>query len=85
LIAKADRTHNWTRSQPVQVVAIEDVKLFVQERWHDKDKSKNFKIGTWELFQDGMKWEDSPQSDRCRSRSQQVTNLIIEQEGMFNG
>jgi hypothetical protein len=31
LIPKADRTHNWTGSQPVPMVAIEGVKLFVQE------------------------------------------------------
>jgi hypothetical protein len=85
LIAKADRAHNWTGSQPVQVVAIDDVILFVHERWHDKNVQADFRIGTWELFRDGIKWEDSPQSDRCRSKSQRVTNLSIEQEKMFSG
>jgi hypothetical protein len=85
LTAKADRTHNWTGTQPVQRVAIDDVKLFVHERWHDRNKQADFRIGTWEFPRDGLKWEPSPQSDRCRSKSQQVTILIIEQNRMFNG
>jgi hypothetical protein len=85
LIAKADRTHNWNRSQPVQQVAIDDVKLFIHERWHDRNEQADFRIGTWELFQAGLKWEPSPQSDRCRSKSQRVAFLIIEQDKMFNG
>jgi hypothetical protein len=85
LIAKADRAHNWTGLQPVQKVAIDDVKLFVHERWHDRNEQADFRIGTWELFRDGLKLEPSPQSDRCRSKNQRVTNLIIEQEDMFNG
>jgi hypothetical protein len=85
LTAKADRAHNWRGSQPVQQVAIDDVKLFVHERWHDRNERADFRIGTWELFRDGLKWEASPQSDRCRSKTRQVANLIIEQEKMFNG
>jgi hypothetical protein len=85
LIAKADRVHNWSGPQPVQQVAIDDIKLFVHERWHDRDEQADFRIGTWELFQLGLKWEPCPQSDRCRSRKQRVKNLIIEQEDMYNG
>jgi hypothetical protein len=85
LTAKADRTANWTGAQPVQMVVIDDVKLFVHERWHDRNEQADFRIGTWELFQDGLKWEPSPQSDRCRSKTQLVKILIIEENKMFNG
>jgi hypothetical protein len=54
LTAKADRAHNWTGSQPVQKVAIDDVKLFMHERWHDRNEQADFRIGTWELFRDGL-------------------------------
>jgi hypothetical protein len=83
LVAKADRTQNWSEPQQ-QMVAIDDVKIFVHERWRDSDEPANFRIGSWELFWDGMTWEDHPQCDRHRNR-QQVTNLIIEQGDMFNG
>jgi hypothetical protein len=86
LVAKADRMHtNWTGPQPEQVVAIDDMKLFVHERWLDRDESADFRFGTWELFRDGMEWEAHPQCDRHRSRIKQVMNLIIEQGDMFNG
>jgi hypothetical protein len=85
LVATVERTHNWTGSPPEQAVAIDDVKFFVHERWHDRDESANFRIGTWELFRDGMTWDDHPRCNSCRSKSQQVTNLIIEQEDMFSG
>jgi hypothetical protein len=83
LVAKADRMQNWTDQQR-QVVAIDDVRMFVHKRWHGRDKPENYRIGTWDSFQDGMKWDGHVQCERHRGE-QEVKILIVDQEEMFNG
>jgi recombinational DNA repair protein RecR len=55
LVAKADRMHNWTDQQQ-HAVAMDNVKLFVHERWNSRDRTLAYRIGTSELFQEGMTW-----------------------------
>jgi hypothetical protein len=83
LFAMADRTHNES-SMEQQVVAMEDVKIFVHERWHGRNENVMFRIGTWELFQEVMTWNCHSQCLRSRSRGRQVEILIIEPEALYN-
>jgi hypothetical protein len=51
LVAKADRTQNWTHQE--QVVKPKAVETFIDERWHGRNKPKPYRQGTLELFQEG--------------------------------
>jgi hypothetical protein len=64
---------------------MDNIKIFVNERWHGRNENKMFRIGTWELFQEGLTMDCRPQCLRSRSRGQQVEILIIEQEALYNG
>jgi hypothetical protein len=67
LFAMADRTHNGLSAEQ-QVVAIEDVKIFVHERCHGRNEDVMFRIGTWEFFQEGLTWNCHSQCLRSRSK-----------------
>jgi hypothetical protein len=67
MIANADRTQNWL-SPEQQLVAMDDIKIFMNERWHGRNENIMFKIGTWELFQEGLTMDCHPQCLRPRSR-----------------
>jgi hypothetical protein len=84
LIAKADRTHNGEKGKE-QKVLIEDIKDFVNERWHGrKDQTDLCKDGTWDLFRKGMTTKDC--NGQCeRPRRWGVRLLIIEQDELYNG
>jgi hypothetical protein len=84
LFAMGDRTHNGLIAEE-QVVAIEDVKLFVHERWHGRDEDAMYRIGAWDLFQEGLTWNCHSQCLRTRSKVQQVEILITEPEALYNG
>jgi hypothetical protein len=45
LFARGERTHNGLIAKE-KVVAIEDVKIFVHERWHGRNEHAMFRIGT---------------------------------------
>jgi hypothetical protein len=83
LVAKADRTQNWASPQQ-QVVAIDKVRTFIDQQWHGRSKPENYRIGTWELFQEGLTESKHLQCMRRRG-DQDVTILIIDQDEMFNG
>jgi hypothetical protein len=80
----ADRTHNGLSAEQ-QVVAMEDVKIFVHERWHGRNEDAVFRIGTWKLFQEGLTWNCHSQCLRSRSKGGRVEILIIEPEALYNG
>jgi hypothetical protein len=84
LFAKRDRMHNGLIAEE-KVVAIEDVKIFVHERWHGRNEDAMFRIGTWELFQERMTWNCHSQCLKIRSKTQQMEMLIIEPEALYNG
>jgi hypothetical protein len=84
LFAMGDRTHNGLIAEE-QVVAMEDVKIFVHERWHGRNKDAMYRIGTWDLFQEGLTWNCHSQCLKTRSKVRQVEILIIEQEALYNG
>jgi hypothetical protein len=84
MIAKADRTQNWL-SPGQQLVAMDNIKIFVNARWHGRNENVMFRMGTWELFQEGLTMDCHPQCLRPRSRGRQVEILIIEQEALYNG
>jgi hypothetical protein len=85
MIAKADRTQNWL-SPEQQVVAMDDIKIFMHERWHGRDGKAMFRIGTWELFHLGLTLRSHDQCMMSRVRGRQVEILIIKgHEIMFNG
>jgi hypothetical protein len=67
LIAKADRTQNWL-SMEQQLVAMDNIKAFVNERWNGGNENVMFKIGKWELFQEGLTWNCHSQCLTPRSR-----------------
>jgi hypothetical protein len=79
LFARGDRTHNGLIAE-VKVVAIKDVKIFVHERWHGRNEDTMFRIGTGEVFQEGMTWNCHSQCLKIRSKTRQVEILIIEPE-----
>jgi hypothetical protein len=81
--AKADRMLNWLSPQQ-QVVAIDNIKKIVHERWHGRDRTAMFRIGTWDLFKLGMTSEGHPQCLKPRG-DQRVEILIIDQEDLYNG
>jgi hypothetical protein len=83
LVAKADRMHNWMSPQQ-QVVAMDSVKKFVHERWHGRDKSASYRIGTYELSELGMTWDCHSQCLRPRG-DEKAERLNIAQEDLFNG
>jgi hypothetical protein len=83
MIAKADRTQNWL-SPEQQVAAMDNIKIFVHERWHGRDRDALFRIGTWELFQLGLTLRGHLQCSVPRARGQQVEILIIEQKNLYN-
>jgi hypothetical protein len=84
LFARGDRTHNGLIAEE-KVVAIKDVKIFVHERWHGRNEDAMFRIGTWELFQEGMTWDCHSQCMKIRSKTRQMEILIIEPEALYNG
>jgi hypothetical protein len=84
LIAKADRTQNWLSAEQ-QLVAMDDIKAFVNERWNGGNENVMLKIGTWELFQEGLTWNCHSQCLRSRSKGRKVEILIIEPEALYNG
>jgi hypothetical protein len=84
LFAMADRTHNGLIAEQ-QVVAMEDVKIFVHERWHERNEEVMYRIGTWDLFQEGLTWNCHSQCLRTRSKGRRVEILIIEPDALYNG
>jgi hypothetical protein len=84
LFAMADRTHNGLSAEQ-QVVTMEDIKILVHERWHGRNEDAMLRIGTWELFQEGLTWNCHSQCLRSRSKGQQLEILIIELEALYNG
>jgi hypothetical protein len=84
LIAKVDRTHNGQKYKE-QKVLIEDIKDFVNKRWHRRaDQMDLYKDGTWDLFREGMTTKDC--NGQCkRPRRWEVRLLIIEQNELYNG
>jgi hypothetical protein len=75
LFAMGDRTHNGLIAEE-HVVAIKDVKSFVHERWHGRNEDAMFRIGTWELFHEGLTWNCHSQCLKTRSKVRQVEILI---------
>jgi hypothetical protein len=67
LFAMADRTHNGLIAEE-QVVAMEDIKIFVHERWHGRNEDAMYRIGRWDLFQEGLTWNCHSQCLRTRSK-----------------
>jgi hypothetical protein len=67
LFAMADRTHNGLIVEQ-QVVAMEDIKIFVHERWLGRNEDAMYRIGTWDLFQEGLTWNCHSQCLRTRSK-----------------
>jgi hypothetical protein len=64
---------------------MDNIKAFVNERWNGGNENVMFRIGTWELFQEGLTWNCHSQCLRSRSRGQKVEILIIEPEALYNG
>jgi hypothetical protein len=44
-----------------------------------------YRIGTWDLFQEGLTWNCHSRCLRSRSKGQRVEILIIEPEALYNG
>jgi hypothetical protein len=80
----ADRKHNGLIAEE-QVVAMEEVKIFVHERWHGSNEDAMYRNGTWDLFQEGLTWNCHSQCLRTRSKVRQVEILIMELEALYNG
>ena len=83
LVAKADRTHNWSQA-PMELIGYDAIMEFIDKRWeHRFEKNDAYLRGTMHLFDDGSSTDTEGQWTRPRAGG--VTILNVVQDELFNG